>query len=146
VDVAVSLTIQANTSIGTTPVLLARDKDLPKAQKDLGPFVGDTSLQHEIQDGLQKLLTVLDRADPQKIEPAYRALHQRLSETVFARTVLKTLAHHFVESWQQAGRAGLEFDLAGMRSHVQEALAAWIEACAQGPEFHAELARRREAC
>src|SRR5207237_574716 len=30
-DVSVSLAIQASTSIGTTPVLLARDKDLPRA-------------------------------------------------------------------------------------------------------------------
>jgi alkylation response protein AidB-like acyl-CoA dehydrogenase/electron transfer flavoprotein alpha subunit len=146
VDVAVSLTIQANSSIGTTPVLLARDKDLPKAQKDLGPFVGDASLQHEIQDGLQKLLSLLNGADTHKIEPAYRALNQRLASTVFARAALKTLAHPFVECWQQAGRAGLDFDMSAMRTHVQEALAAWKEACAQAPEFHAELARRREAC
>jgi hypothetical protein len=33
-DAAISLTIQVNTSLGTTPVLLARDKDLPKALKD----------------------------------------------------------------------------------------------------------------
>src|SRR5207253_4501365 len=34
-DVAVSLTIQVNSSLGTTPVLLPREKDLPKAQKDM---------------------------------------------------------------------------------------------------------------
>jgi alkylation response protein AidB-like acyl-CoA dehydrogenase len=33
-DAAISLTIQVNSSLGTTPVLLARDKDLPKAIKD----------------------------------------------------------------------------------------------------------------
>jgi electron transfer flavoprotein-quinone oxidoreductase len=146
VDVAISLTIQANTSIGTTPVLLARDKDLPKAQKDLGPFVGDTSLQQEIEDGLQRLLALLEVGDPRRIEPAYLALNQRLAATVFARAVLKSLAHRFVDSWQQAGRAGVEFNLAGMRSNLQDALAAWKEARTQASDLHAELARRREAC
>src|SRR5205807_747452 len=47
-DVAVSLTIQANTSIGTTPILLARDTDLPKARKDIDGFLGDSAWQNEI--------------------------------------------------------------------------------------------------
>jgi electron transfer flavoprotein-quinone oxidoreductase len=145
-DVAISLTIQANTSIGTTPVLLARDKDLPKAQKDLGPFVGDTALQQEIADRLQKLLTLLGGREARRIAQAYRELQQRLEETVFARAVLKSLAHRFVDPWQQAGRAGLAFDLQGMRTGVQQALAAWKDACAQAAELHTELARRREAC
>jgi len=42
-EVAVSLTIQSTAA--WDDCLLARDKDLPKAQKDLGPFVGDTALQ-----------------------------------------------------------------------------------------------------
>jgi electron transfer flavoprotein-quinone oxidoreductase len=33
-DVCLSLTIQVNSSLGTTPVLLARNKDLPRAQKE----------------------------------------------------------------------------------------------------------------
>jgi electron transfer flavoprotein-quinone oxidoreductase len=145
-DVAISLTIQANTSIGTTPVLLARDKDLPKAQKDLSPFVGDGALQQEITDKLRKLVAALDPPDPKRAEAAYRELHQRLQTTIFARTVLKGLAYRFVDAWQSAGRAGQDFDLPAMRSHAREALSAWQEACAQAPELHAELARRRAAC
>jgi alkylation response protein AidB-like acyl-CoA dehydrogenase len=145
-DVAISLTIQANTSIGTTPVFLARDKDLPRAQKELGPFVADMALQQEIQDKLQKLLEHLATGDARRIEKAYRDLHKRLEETVLARGVLKSLAHRFVDCWQQAGRTGLAFDLPAMRVQVQEALAAWKEACAEAPDLHAELGRRREAC
>jgi electron transfer flavoprotein-quinone oxidoreductase len=145
-DVAISLTIQVNTSIGTTPVLLARDKDLPKAQRDLGPFVGDTALQQEIRRRLEKLLGLFTPPDARRIEAGYRELHQRLAETVLPRTVLKSLAHRFVASWQRGGRAGLEFNLPAMQAHLQEALAAWNEACAQAPELHAELTRRREAC
>jgi len=44
-DAAISLTIQVNSSLGTTPVLLARDKDLPRAQKDLA---ADNDLKEEL--------------------------------------------------------------------------------------------------
>jgi alkylation response protein AidB-like acyl-CoA dehydrogenase len=145
-DVAISLTIQANTSIGTTPALLARDKDIPRALKDLGPFVGDPTLQHEIGSRLDQLLKLFDSPNPRRIEKAYLDLQKRLEETVFSRSALKSLAHRFVASWQRAGRAGLGVDPAGMRAGVEEAMAAWKETCAQAPELHGELARRREAC
>ena len=65
-DVAISLTIQANTSIGTTPILLARDRDLPLARKDLGPFVSDAVLQHVtlLQQMKRALDTKSDHAMP----------------------------------------------------------------------------------
>jgi alkylation response protein AidB-like acyl-CoA dehydrogenase/flavin-dependent dehydrogenase/ferredoxin-like protein FixX len=45
-DAAISLTIQVNTSLGTTPVLLARDKDLPKALK---AATADSELKDELE-------------------------------------------------------------------------------------------------
>ncbi len=146
VDVAISLTIQANTSIGTTPILLARDKDLPKALKDLGPFVGDPSLQEEVRTKLTRLLGMLAHPVPKKIEQAYLDLHTRLQETVFTRPVLKNLAHRFVHVWQQISRADQEFDATVMRGRLEEALAQWQEACNSAQDLHDELGRRREAC
>src|SRR5439155_144439 len=118
-DVAISLTIQANTSIGTTPVFLARDKDLPNAQKDLAPFVGDPAIQNEIRQGLKALLKRFKYPDPRRIDSAYRKLHKRLEETVLSRPVLRVLAHHFIDGWQDAGRAGLAFDVDGMRERLE---------------------------
>jgi electron transfer flavoprotein-quinone oxidoreductase len=145
-DVAISLTIQANTSIGTTPVLLARDKDVPKAQKELGAFIGDVALQQDVEHRLQKLLGQLAGANPRPVDQAYRELHQRLDEAVFRCSVLKGLSPRFADSWQKAGRAGQVFDPAAMRRHLQETLAGWKEACAAAQVLYAELARRREAC
>ena len=42
-DSSFCLTVQVNTGIGCAPVFLARDKDLPKAQKDLAPFAADAA-------------------------------------------------------------------------------------------------------
>src|SRR5205085_3972075 len=80
VDVGISLAIQANTSIGTTPILLARDKDLPKAQKDLAPFVADVALHGDVQRKLHDLLRLFDAGNPRKIEAAYRQLQQQLDD------------------------------------------------------------------
>ena len=149
VDVAISLTIQANTSIGTSPVLIARDKDLPKAQKDLAPFVVDAALKSEIRQRVEALLKAVASArgtDNTGIDQEYLRLQRRMEEAVFSRTVLKVLMHQFGEAWQRAGRAGQQYDLAAMRVALEEALAAWDHACGMAEDFHAELRRRRDAC
>jgi len=145
-DIAVSLTIQVNTSIGTTPVLLARSKDLPKAQKDLGPFVGDTSVQQEVQKSLEDLLALVGRGDAVRIEAAFKTLKKRLDEGVLASTVLRSLAYRFVEAWTEAGRAGKRFELAEMKTRLEAARTAWKDVCASADTYHKEIGRRREAC
>lgn len=149
VDVAISLTIQANTSIGTSPVLIARDKDLPKAQKDLAPFVGDPALQREILERLEALLKLtrgLRQPEPGSIDSAMGDVQRRLQETVFSRTVLKVLTHRFGEAWQRAGAALAQFDFSGLRATFEEAVADWKDACRRAEDLHAELRRRRDAC
>ncbi len=146
-DVAVSLTIQVNSSLGTTPVLLARAKDLPKAQKDLTAFAGDAALQSEVRKGLQKLVASPPVATGgPEVTGAYRELQKRLNETVLTLTALRVLFHRFAAAWQEAGRAGLAYDLPGMRARLEEALAAWQEGCGRAAELLDELGRRRQAC
>src|SRR5439155_1102803 len=82
----------------------------------------------------------------QAVSGAYRKLHKQLEESVFSKTVLKVLTHRFGEVWQQAGRAGMAFDLPGMRGRLEEALSAWKEACTEAEQLQVELSRRREAC
>jgi alkylation response protein AidB-like acyl-CoA dehydrogenase/electron transfer flavoprotein alpha subunit len=60
--------------------------------------------------------------------------------------VLKVLAYRFVEAWQDAGRAGRNFDLPAMQSHIGKALDAWKEACGRADELQGELSHRGEAC
>jgi alkylation response protein AidB-like acyl-CoA dehydrogenase/electron transfer flavoprotein alpha subunit/electron transfer flavoprotein alpha/beta subunit len=145
-DVAISLTIQANSSIGTTPILLARDKELPRAQKDLAPFVGDPALQLEIQSRLESLYKLLPSGSSRRIEHAFRELRKRMEETVLARTVLRTLAHPFVQVWQEVVGAAQAADFTALKAHLEQALRLWKEACEGAEEMHQELGRRREAC
>ncbi len=145
-DVAISLTIQANSSIGTTPILLARDKDLPMAQEEFGPFVGDRALQEEIRARLERLLKWITARNFRRSEQAFKELQQRLQQTVFARSVLRSLGHRFVQACHRAARAAQEADPAARAKHLVEALDHWKDLCNRSQELHDELGRRREAC
>jgi alkylation response protein AidB-like acyl-CoA dehydrogenase/flavin-dependent dehydrogenase/electron transfer flavoprotein alpha/beta subunit/ferredoxin-like protein FixX len=145
-DVAIALTIQVNTSLGTTPITVARDRDLPKAQKDLGPFVADPAVREEVRLGLEKLLQLVAIPDARRIGQLTPDLDKRLKESVFGRPALKALAGRFAGAWQQATRAGQQQDLAGMETHLPVAQGHWKEVCARAEELHGELGRRREAC
>ena len=90
-DVGISLLIQANTSIGTTPVLLARDKDLPRAQKEAGAFSADTALHQEIRLKLEAPVALTAASQPKQVETAYRELGRRLDEAVLGRGALRVL-------------------------------------------------------
>jgi alkylation response protein AidB-like acyl-CoA dehydrogenase/flavin-dependent dehydrogenase/electron transfer flavoprotein alpha subunit/electron transfer flavoprotein alpha/beta subunit/ferredoxin-like protein FixX len=145
-DVAISLTIQVSSSIGTTPIYLARDKDLLKAQKELAGFVDDRALQREIETRLIKLIDLAATAVLRRVDQSYRELQKRLEETVLGRVAVRTLAFRFVAEWQNAGQACKAFDPDLMRQHLDKALAHWRTACASAAEMHAEIGRRLEAC
>ncbi|GIW79425.1 MAG: hypothetical protein KatS3mg105_1232 [Gemmatales bacterium] len=146
-DIAISLTIQVNTSIGTTPVLLARDKDLPQAQKDLSAFVANSSLQRDIQSRLESLRSYLERrVEASTIEQAYRKLQKVLQENLLNKTVLRVLCQRFLASWQEAGQSGLAVDFGRMAESLQEASNHWQQACRIARELLDELPLRMQAC
>jgi electron transfer flavoprotein-quinone oxidoreductase len=146
-DVAVSLTIQVNTSLGTTPVMLARDKDLPRAEKELKQFIAEPALAAAIGVRLNTLGAMIgSRESQQDVEKTYNELHAYLEKSVFGSAALRAMAHRFLEAWQQAGMAGKDFDLTGVRRHLEQAGERWREDCSKAPEYLTELGRRREAC
>jgi alkylation response protein AidB-like acyl-CoA dehydrogenase/electron transfer flavoprotein alpha subunit len=144
-DVALSLTIQINTSIGTTPVLLARDKDLPKALKDIEGFLGDSTLQRQIQTGLEKLIQQPVLGDISHFTEGFRDLQDLLTKAIFSRTVLYSLFHRFAEEWNQCEKAQRDFNRAALQTHLA-ALESWIDACRRAEVYRGELRRRSQAC
>lgn len=145
-DATISLLIQANTSIGTTPILQARDKDLPKARKDLAPFVGDDTLQKEIAGSLEHLHKLAGPAAPDIVKQKFLAVRERLLETVFKWPALKPMLKKFQGAWQAVEAAGLKVDAAGLQTELPKAIAAWQELCAQSREFYEELGLRLKGC
>jgi alkylation response protein AidB-like acyl-CoA dehydrogenase/flavin-dependent dehydrogenase/ferredoxin-like protein FixX len=134
-DVAISLTIQVNSSLGTTPVLIPREKDLPRAQKDLEKFVADETLQREVAERLPKLEYAND----------IQELKRRLDENVFSSPALKVLTQRIAGAWKKVERAAVVFDQATAGDVRAKAAAAWQDVCRKAPENLDEIKRRREA-
>jgi alkylation response protein AidB-like acyl-CoA dehydrogenase/flavin-dependent dehydrogenase/electron transfer flavoprotein alpha subunit/ferredoxin-like protein FixX len=145
-DVGISLCIQVNTSIGTTPILLARDKDLPKAIKELEAFVGNQSIQKEIGGRIAKLLAVLPVAGPRRLQTAYADADRRIEETLFARAALRSLAPGVVEPWEKVRQAQRQGDRTSLQKHLLAVLDGWQSFCRRAAQLHEELGRRLEAC
>jgi electron transfer flavoprotein-quinone oxidoreductase len=145
-DFAISLTIQVNTSLGTTPVLLAWTRDLPKAIRELEAFNTDWQERKEIQSLLERALKLFPFPSLPSIQEAFESIQHRLEKAVFFRIAVRTLCHQVVETWDRIGRALHERNWSGMRDPWQAALDAWREACGRAEEFHDELTRRRDAC
>ncbi|MCI0463152.1 MAG: acyl-CoA dehydrogenase family protein, partial [Gemmataceae bacterium] len=144
-DVAVSLTIQVNSSLGTTPVLLPRDKDLPKAQKDLADFAQEAPAHRSVGEALARLRLMLPDAPATEVEKEYRELQQRLDRTVFSKAILRVHLHRFVQVWQEAGRALLDYRPAEALTLLDEARRLWEELSANTRQLQRELDRRRRA-
>src|SRR5258706_12918586 len=65
-DPSYALTIMAHSSIGTTPILIALNQDLPRAKADLQTFLADQSQIQNIQSKLQTILQMLDSPEALK--------------------------------------------------------------------------------
>ncbi|HEV3204436.1 MAG TPA: hypothetical protein VGY77_08640, partial [Gemmataceae bacterium] len=147
VDVAISLSIQANTSIGTTPVLLAKDKDLPRAHKELAGVLANPALRQELEAGFVELQKWGGFHDIRRIQKTIHNLQKPLEETVFARSGLKGLTQRFTTAWQTIRRqAAEEMDGQALRSSVGAAVAAWKDFCTQTEQLQEEIGRRLKAC
>jgi electron transfer flavoprotein-quinone oxidoreductase len=145
-DVGISLCIQVNTSIGTTPIFLARDKDLPKARKELEAFAANPAVQKEVEARFDKLLGVAPFGSPRRIENLYGDLNRRLEEAVFARASLRNLAPDVVEPWARVRQDVGALDRRTLSTSLREALKGWKSFCRRASEVHEELGRRLEAC
>jgi alkylation response protein AidB-like acyl-CoA dehydrogenase/flavin-dependent dehydrogenase/electron transfer flavoprotein alpha subunit/ferredoxin-like protein FixX len=144
-DVSLALTVQVNTSIGTTPVFLAYEKDLPKAQKDLDGFLADSN-QQKVESELRELTQISASSDFSRIKQGIQEFHKEHAEKVLSRPVMRMLAHDFIEDWSRVRHATSENDSAGLQAHLQKALDDWHQAFGRAKEFGEELVRRREAC
>jgi electron transfer flavoprotein-quinone oxidoreductase len=145
-DVGISLCIQVNTSIGTTPILLARDKDLPKALEQLQSFVADAAIQKEIATRLDRFAALLPLASPRRVEQLFTDLDHRLEENVLSRTALRSLAPQVADSWMQVRKSFQEANRIELINFTREAVGEWKRFCRRTQEMHEELGRRLEAC
>ncbi|MDW8266230.1 MAG: acyl-CoA dehydrogenase family protein, partial [Gemmataceae bacterium] len=146
-DVALSLTIQVSSSLGTTPVMLARSGDLPKARRDLAAFLEDAATQAEVRQRLETLSRLLASASSLdgSLEETWRDTSQTLERRVFSRPVLRVLGHRFAQTWLRAAESLGRDDVGAVRQQLEAAQREWEAVCTRAPEYLDELARRQEA-
>jgi butyryl-CoA dehydrogenase len=120
-DASLSLLIMASTSIGTTPALIGRDKEIPLVAKELGAFKSDPGKLKEIGDALNAVVAQLAAPDPKKLQRDVTALVEKVDATIRHTKVVKYLAQNFLMAFYGAALAGKRRDFAAFSSGLKEA-------------------------
>ena len=120
-DAALSLAIMANTSIGTTPVLLGMKQDLPRARVELEKVKEDPALLGEISDGLDALIAGLERPDLERLQRDYLQLTDLVKARIVKSSVLKYIGGGFLRAYFAAGNAGKQRDLVRFEKELRSA-------------------------
>ncbi len=123
VDPSVSLLIMANTSIGTTPVLLGLERELPAAEGELSQAASEPARLAELGDSLAHLVDALAHPDPAKLTRDTKALVALVDERLRHTKVLKYLAGDLLMAFYGGAQAGRRRDLAGFAAGLKQAQA-----------------------
>lgn len=145
-DVSFTLTIQANTSIGTSPILIGLEQDLPAAERELAEALEQPGKVEDLRRRLARVIALLDGLDPRGAEDEFRALAGLAARTVGRGRVLKKAVFGgFLDRLEAAGKAGGRRDLRAFRESLEEAAAALEGWGARAREEASEIPLRREA-
>ena len=120
-DASVDLLIMASTSIGTTPILLGLEEELPRVREELTPLVQDERKLGEIGDRLAAIIRTLNNPDPGRIRKEYEAVMKRVDDRLRHTRVAKYLAANFLKAFYGAGIAGRRGDFGGFIASLKQA-------------------------
>jgi electron transfer flavoprotein-quinone oxidoreductase len=144
-DPSYALTIMAHSSIGTTPILLGLNQDLPRAKADLQEFLSDQSTISNLKSEIQKILRMLDSPEALKVKKVFMALGEKVKADIGKKPMLRAIASDFLLHFMDAGRAGLRTDLVAFKSELQKSLDTLDSLRPRAEAVIAELDRRAEA-
>jgi electron transfer flavoprotein-quinone oxidoreductase len=144
-DPSYALTIMAHSSIGTTPILLGLNQDLPRAKQDLQEFLANQSAISNLKSEIQKILRMLDSPEAVKVKKVFTALGEKVKSEIGRKPMLRAVASDFIAHFMDAGRAGLRVDLVTFKRELQQSLAALDTLRPRAEAVVAELDRRAEA-
>jgi len=117
-DTSVGLLVMASTSIGTMPVLLALQKDLPRLSAELAAF--PASGFRRLEDLCKRLLALTERPRPMALRSVFRAL-DRLLKSLFLKpgSALKYLARDVLIDFQKMAGVARARDLDGLAAKTE---------------------------
>jgi alkylation response protein AidB-like acyl-CoA dehydrogenase/flavin-dependent dehydrogenase/electron transfer flavoprotein alpha subunit/electron transfer flavoprotein alpha/beta subunit/ferredoxin-like protein FixX len=144
-DPSYALTIMAHSSIGTTPILLGLNQDLPRAKEDLQQFLADQSQIENLKSEIARILRMLESPEALKVQKVFMALGEQVKTNIGKKPMLRAIASEFLTHFMDAGRAGLRRDLVVFKSELQQSLATLDTLRPRAEAVIAELDRRAEA-
>ncbi|MEK6683589.1 MAG: acyl-CoA dehydrogenase family protein, partial [Nitrospirota bacterium] len=144
-DAGLLLVIMASTSIGTTPVLLGLEKELPRAAQELEPLARDPRQLGEIGEQLERLIAGMKRPDPARLKRGFTALMALVDSRIRHTRVVKYLAANFLKAFYAAGIAGQRRDLEGFRRGLMESKLLFDHLAPTIGQAVEELPRRKQA-
>ncbi|HEX9627246.1 MAG TPA: FAD-binding protein [Acidiferrobacterales bacterium] len=138
-DTAFGLLIMASTSIGTMPVMLGRDKDLPALRAELDACLEDDAAWAGLRADLDGLIAMLERPEPKAFKQAMTDFGKRIQRMfLFKGSTLKYIVRKPLTAVQDAIEIAKRRDL--------DALGAALRALRDGlDELRATLEAEREA-
>ncbi len=144
-DAGINLLIMANTSIGTTPILLGLEEELPRVREELAPLAQDSNKLGEIGARLTKLIASFQNPNPSWIKKEYEAVMKLVDERIRHTRVVKYLAANFLRAFYGAGIAGRRGDFGGFMTNLRRAAELFGHVM---PDVRAALEElpRRERC
>ncbi|HEY5595330.1 MAG TPA: acyl-CoA dehydrogenase family protein, partial [Nitrospiria bacterium] len=144
-DAGLLLVIMASTSIGTTPMLLGLEKELPLAAQELEPLARDPRQLGEIGERLERLIAGMKRPDPARLKKGFTELMALVDSRIRHTRVVKYLAANFLKAFYAAGIAGQRRDLEGFRRGLMEAKSLFDHLAPTIGQAVEELPRRKQA-
>src|SRR4029079_9922678 len=116
-----ALIVMGSTSIGTTPITIGLDQDLPAARAAIEKILAKPEAVRDVDARIARLLEMSGTADALKIEAPFQELMGIVKKTLQSEKVLRLAFQDFLDAFLEAGRAGLRKDLAGFRKPLGEA-------------------------
>jgi electron transfer flavoprotein-quinone oxidoreductase len=144
-DPSYALTIMAHSSIGTTPILLGLNQDLPRAKADLQEFLSNAPLVSDLKSEITRILRMLESPEALKVKKVFTDLGEKVKSDIGKKPMLRAIASDFLSHFMDAGRAGLRTDLVAFKSELQKSLEILDSLRPRAEAVIAELDRRAEA-
>jgi electron transfer flavoprotein-quinone oxidoreductase len=120
-DAGICLLIMASTSIGTTPVLLGLEEELPRVREELEPLVRDEGPIGGIGRRVKRLVASFANPNPSRIRKEYRSVMTLVDGRIRHTRVVKYLAANFLKAFYGAGIAGQRGDFGVFVSELTRA-------------------------
>jgi len=120
-DAAINLLIMASTSIGTTPILLGLEDELPRVSEELAPLAHDSRQLGEISARLAGVIKSFSSPDPSWIRKEFEAIMKLVDKRIRHTRVVKYLSANFLRAFYSASIAGQRGDFNGFMTGLKHA-------------------------